>query len=86
MSNAAVMKGENNGYLVWGVNNETHEFTGTSFDFRKDVDHEPLEHYLARNISPDVNFRFEECSVDDRRIVVLIIPAAVPDNRRVLRR
>lgn len=76
LSNAAAMKGEDNGYLVWGVNNETHEFTGTSFDFRKDVDHEPLEHYLARNITPDVNFRFEECSVDGRRIVILIIPAA----------
>lgn len=76
LSNAAALKGEPFGYLVWGVNDKTHKFTGTTFDFRKDVGNEPLEHYLARNVYPDVNFEFKEDSVGNNRIVVLIVPAA----------
>ena len=37
---------------------------------------EPLEHFLARQIVPDINFQFEESSIDGKRIVVLTIPAA----------
>lgn len=76
LSNAAVMKGKSEGYLIWGVNNTTHEFTDTTFNYRRDVGNEPLEHYLARNVTPDVDFEFKECNIDGKRVVVLVIPAA----------
>ena len=76
LSNAAAMKGKSEGYLIWGVNNTTHEFTDTTFNYHRDVDNEPLEHYLARYVSPDVDFEFAECKMDDKRVVVLVIPAA----------
>lgn len=76
MSNAAAMHGEENAYLVWGVNNDTHELTDTSFSYRKDVKGEPLEHYLARQITPDIGFSFHEVFIDEKRVVALIIPAA----------
>ncbi len=90
MSNAAAMLGRNAAYLIWGINNETHELTGTTFSFHRDVKGEPLEHYLARQIMPDVGFRFHELSVEGKRVVVLVIPAAkqVPtafNNVRYLR-
>ena len=44
LSNAAAMKGRSEGYLIWGVNNTTHEFT--------------------------------ECRIDDKGVIVLVIPAA----------
>ena len=56
LSNAAAMHGEENAYLVWGVHNDTHELTGTSFTYHRDVKGEPLEHYLARQITPDMDF------------------------------
>ena len=76
MSNAAAMCGKESAYVIWGVDNDTHDLTNTSFDYRKDVKGEPLEHFLARQITPDINFRFEELSINDKRIVVLVIPAA----------
>ena len=76
MSNAAAMCGKENAYIIWGVDNNTHKLTNTSFDYRKDVKGEPLEHFLARQVVPDINFRFEEISINKKRIIVLIIPAA----------
>ena len=56
MSNAAALEGEEYAYFVWGVNDKTHEITGTEFDFYRDVKNEPLEHYLARQVTPDNAF------------------------------
>ena len=90
LSNAATLEGEEYGYLVWGVNNNTHEITGTTFDYRVDVKNEPLEHYLARQIMPDNNFYFQEITMENKRVVVMVVPAAskIPtgfDGNRYLR-
>ena len=90
LSNAAALEGQENGYLIWGVNNDSHEITGTTFDFRVDVKNEPLEHFLARQIIPDNNFSFHEITMEGKRIVVMIVPAAskIPtsfDGNRYLR-
>ena len=77
LSNAAVMHGKEFGYFVWGIENNTHKVIGTDFDFHQDVKNEPLQHYLARQIRPDIGFRFEEVIFDGMRLVVLVIPAAV---------
>lgn len=76
LSNAAALEGQPFGYLVWGVNNETHELTNTKFDFRVDVRDEPLEHYLARKVMPDNNFSFHEILLDGKRVVIMVVPAA----------
>jgi len=76
LSNAAALKGQHFGYLVWGIHDKTHECVGTRFDYHRSVDNEPLQHYIARNLSPDLNLEFDEEIVDGNRIVVLAIPAA----------
>lgn len=76
LSNAAAMKGRPFGYLIWGVDNDTHAYTDTAFNYRRDVDNEPLEHYLARYVTPDVNFEFKEGWINGKRVVALVIPAA----------
>ena len=76
MSNAAAMVGQETAYFIWGVENDSHKVVGTTFDFHRDVKNEPLEHYLARQIKPDLPFRFEETTFNGKRIVVLSIPAA----------
>lgn len=76
LSNAAAMCNKEFAYLIWGVNNETHEIVGTMFDFRKDIKNEPLEHYLARQIFPDTDFSFKEIIIDGKRVVLLEIPSA----------
>lgn len=76
MSNAAAMVGKECAYLVWGVNNRTHEFTDTTFTYHRDVKNEPLLHYLARQVVPDIGFYFQELVIDSKKVVVLVIPAA----------
>ncbi len=76
LSNAAVMVGEPYGYLIWGVNDETHELTNTTFNYNKDYNHEPAQHFLARKTNPSIFFQFEEDIIYGKRVVVLKIPAA----------
>ena len=76
LSNSAAMHGRERAYLVWGVEDGTHRIVGTSFDFRRNVGGEPLEHWLARQVQPDIGFRFHEAAVRDQRVVVLEVPAA----------
>ncbi|UKI55155.1 MAG: hypothetical protein L6V90_11075 [Treponema succinifaciens] len=55
-----------------------------------DIKNEPLKHFLARRITPDLNFTFNETVYEEKKFVVLTIPAAktVPisfDNERYIR-
>lgn len=76
LSNSAAIAGKKFAYFVWGINDRTHKIAGTNFNCNQDVNHEPLKHYLARQLSPDINFSFEELIVDDKKAVLLTIPAA----------
>jgi predicted HTH transcriptional regulator len=76
MSNAAAFYHEKYAYFIWGVNDDTHEITGTTFNQYCDVNHEPFQNFLARNLHPSINFSFEEVEIRSKRVVVLIIPAA----------
>ncbi len=90
LSNAAAMKGKEHAYLVWGVHDESHEIIGTLFDHHQSIKNEPLEHYLARQITPDLSFTFHEITMRDKRVVLLEIPCAVKvpttfDGKRYIR-
>lgn len=76
LSNTAAMLGKEKAYMVWGIKDDSHEITGTVFNFRKNVKEEPLEHYLARQIIPDTAFEFCEVWMEEKRLVVLVISAA----------
>lgn len=76
LSNTAAMLGMDHAYFIWGVNDTTHEIVGTSVNYYKNVNGEPVEHFLARNLEPDIAFSFHELKIDGKRIVVLEIPAA----------
>ena len=60
-----------------GVTNEAHEIVGTTFNQYCDYNKEPYQNYLARNLSPSINFSFEETKIYGKRVVVLVIPAAM---------
>lgn len=70
------MEGRSCGSFVWGVNDATHEIVGTSFDQNRDVKNEPLKHFLARQLAPDINFLFAEDYIEGKKVVILKIPAA----------
>ncbi len=78
LSNSAAICGRETAYLLWGINDETHEIEETSF-FPKQakVGNEELENWLARALKPRVDFKFAEVFTDKGKVVVMEIPAAV---------
>ena len=87
LSNTAKVIGSEFAYFFWGVENDRHDIIGTSFDYNREINHEPLEHYLLRNLNPKINFKFDEFDIDDKRIVILIIPSAnnIPTSYKQVR-
>lgn len=77
IANAAAINGREVGYVVWGIDNDTHDVVGTTFSpsaARKG--NEPLETWLVRLVSPSIEFRFHEVAVDDKNVVLLEIHRA----------
>lgn len=77
LSNMAALNGKANGYLVWGINNDTHEVVGTTFKPAKAKrGNEELENWLARLLNPHIHFKFFELTYAGQPVVVLEIPRA----------
>jgi len=77
LSNAAVLAGKAFGYIVWGIQNETHEIVGTEFSpLTTKIGNEELENWLLRLINPKIHFRFFEFEADGHRLVLLEITRA----------
>lgn len=76
LSNAAAFHYKKYAFFIWGVNDETHEIVGTTFNQYCEYNKEPYQNYLARNLSPSINFSFEETEIYGKRVVGLVIPAA----------
>lgn len=76
ISNSCALVGKKEGYFVWGIHDDTHEFTNTNFDQYQDYKKEPYQNYLNRNLDPKINLEFVEGNVKGNRVVILIIGAA----------
>ncbi len=77
LSNSAAIAGKTHGYLVWGVDDQSHAILGTTFSpdtVRKG--NQPLESWLLQMTAPRIHFRFDEASVDDKRVVILEVEHA----------
>ncbi len=77
LANSAALLGKVNAYMVWGIDNQTHDILGTSFrPSLCKIGNEELENWLLHLLSPKINFRFYELTVDEHPIVLLEIGAA----------
>jgi predicted HTH transcriptional regulator len=77
LANGAALFSKEYGYLVFGIENETHRVVGTTFKptlFK--VGNEELEHWLAQRLNPRIDFRLHEFNYEDKNIVLIQIPAA----------
>lgn len=78
IANAAALCGRPEGFIVWGVDDATHELIGTTFEPREArKGNQPLEIYLATLLAPAMHITFDVCEISDKRIVVMRIPAAM---------
>jgi predicted HTH transcriptional regulator len=77
LANSAALLGKVNAYMIWGIDDQTHDILGT--DFRPalcKIGNEELQNWLLHMLSPKINFRFYELTVDEQPIVLLEIGAA----------
>ncbi|MFN0139156.1 MAG: ATP-binding protein [Pyrinomonadaceae bacterium] len=77
IANSTALFGKTNGYVVWGVQDETHEISGTTFKPTKTkIGNEELENWLLRKLEPKINFRFHQFEVESQNVVLLEIGRA----------
>ncbi len=77
LSNSAALHGKAFGYLVWGIDDLTHNIIGTKFSPVTDkVGNEELESWLLRLIGPKIYFCFREVVIDEKKLILLEIPRA----------
>jgi ATP-dependent DNA helicase RecG len=78
LSNSATLHLQPHGFMVWGVGDGTHAVVGTTFKphRQKGAGNEDLEPWLARLLSPRIDFRFFEFTANGVPVVVLQLQAA----------
>jgi len=83
ISNSATISGKSYGYLVWGIENETHRWIGTNFNFsRSKQGNQNLELWLRNLLKPKINFEAFEFNYEGNHFLIFRIPAAIgePSN------
>ena len=77
IANSLALLRRDRGYLVWGIDDKTHELPGTDFRPRlAKYGNEELEHWLTRSLDPQVTFKIHECDLDGRHFVLFEIGPA----------
>ena len=76
LANAAALENQEFAYFIWGVSDDGHKIVGTDFNPDMDYRKEPLKHFLARQLLPENDFSFFTEQCDDKKVVILRIPAA----------
>jgi ATP-dependent DNA helicase RecG len=77
ISNSAALLGKTRGYIVWGIQDISHEIVGTRFrPATKKKGNDLLEPWLINKLHPAPDFRFHTGEVHGKKVVVLEIPPA----------
>jgi predicted HTH transcriptional regulator len=77
LANSAALCGKINAYIVWGIDNDSHDLVGTTFrPSQASKGNEELENWLLRLLQPRIHFRFIEFDVDGKQVSMIEIPCA----------
>lgn len=81
LANSAALLGKQSAYVVWGVEDESHEVIGTSFKpSLARYKQQELESWLLQKTKPRIHFRFTEFDgTNQKSVVILEIEAARHD-------
>ena len=77
LANSACRHGVPTAYMVWGIDDDTHDVVGSKFYYRSQrVGQEELENWLHHQLSENAAFTFGETDIGDKHVTVLAISAA----------
>jgi ATP-dependent DNA helicase RecG len=78
LSNAACIANQSYGYLVFGINDDSHNVEGTNYRFKNRKEgNEELELWIRRFLSPSIKFDHFVCDYNSNPIELFRIPAAI---------
>lgn len=77
LANAAALEGKSHAYMVWGVEDGSHDIVGTTFKpHEQKKGNEELIAWLRRMLTPRLHFDFHTVQIGEHLLVVLEIPHA----------
>lgn len=78
LSNGAAYMGQSKGYLVYGIDDNTHEIIGTHFKPKQEkIGNQEIENWIATQLSPRIDFViYEDIEIKGKRVVLFIIDSA----------
>ena len=77
LANSACRLGIPTAYMVWGIDDETHEVVGSSFRHRLEKKgNEELENWLHHQLTENASFEFSEAEIAGKHVTVLMVQAA----------
>ena len=78
LANSATVEERDYAYMVWGIQNETHEFVGTEYDFLSlKKGQEEIGNWLRHQLSKNADFWYESTYVDGKRVGGITIRRAL---------
>lgn len=78
LANSAALYEKNCAYMLWGIDDATHEIVGTEYNLQTlKKGNQELENWLRSLLSQNAEFEFHEVKMNDKRVGVLIIYRAV---------
>lgn len=78
LANSAVLLGRDCAYMLWGVEDATHEIVGTDVRLSgKKVGNQELESWLRCKLSPNADFQFLSTTIDGNQVEMLVVHKAV---------
>jgi predicted HTH transcriptional regulator len=77
IANGAALHRREKGYVIWGVDDTTHQVVGTRFQpCHAKRGNEALGNWLGQLLQPRLDFRIHEFTYDAKPVVLFEIPAA----------
>lgn len=77
LANGAALHEKNCAYMIWGVNDKTHEIEGTNYNLQNlKKGNQELENWLRSLLSNNAKFEFHSVEIDGKKVGVLLIYSA----------
>ena len=77
LANCAAYMGQSRGYMAWGLDDNSHQIIGTKFNPKTaKYGNEELENWIAHNLTPRIDFSFQEITLQEGRVVIMMVDSA----------
>ncbi len=78
LANSAAILERKCGYMIWGIDDETHEILGTTDNLQtKKVKGQELESWLRMMLSKNADFEFHTVELDNKTVGLMIVQRAM---------